>query len=651
MFDLFRSQRKVVKFFLTFLLSLVALSMAVTLIPGLFSGQTATANLNDPVLVQVGDEAVTVNEVAAGLREYQRAGSPPDSLAYMARQIVDNLVSDKILLQEADKLGIKPNEAELADWIRDQMPFLWQGGQFNANGYRQMVQQRFGIGIPEFERNVLKDLTIELRLRQLVTDNIVLTDKELQELYADRNETAKIHYAVVDPKSFESQVEVTDEKIRNYFDSARFRYRVPEQRVVKVMAVDQLMVPETEFTDAQIRNFYNQNRYRFEKPERALVRQILFLTFDQNAGAELPEDQQKEKEAAAQAALERVNAGEDFATVAKELSEDEGTKEEGGSLGWIVPGQFGSEMADFDQAVFALQPGENSGVVKSSIGYHIVQVEKKDEPQTRSLDDARAEIVADLQVEREQTARMEQVDNVLSRVRAAGGLDEAGAQLGVPVQTYGPFGTRTMPADISKMPNFAGNIMSAPVASPVTYEENGTTYVAVVTEILPARDSEFAEVADQVRQDYIDAESRTLARERGEELLAAAQESGLEAAARRFGLKVETSDFFKRTGGVDGFATAQVMGDNPFDAEVGSVFGPVSAQSGVGVYAVADQAEADMSGFSQASEQLREQALKSRRDEAFNIFRATAQQAWQDSGRIQRYDDRIEQFVRRILNS
>lgn len=643
MFDLFRSQKKVVKFFLTFLLSLVALSMAITLIPGLFSGQTAP-DLNDPVLVKVGDDAVTATDVAAAMREYVRAGTPPDSMAFMARQVIDNLVGEKILLQEAAKLGVKPSDQELANWLRDQMPFLWQGGSFNAAQYEQIVRQRFQLGIPEFEQNVLKDLTIEMRLRQLVTDNVIITDDELQELYADRNETAKIDYVVVDPAGFTSQVPVTDEKIQSYFESARFRYRVPEQRTIKVLAVDQSSIPPVEFSDGQVANFYNQNRFRFETPERVLTRHILFMTINPETGEEVAEEIRAEKETKANEALAKLNDGADFAELASEVSEDAGTQADGGLLPWAVRGQFDE---DFEKAAFSMEPGETSGVVKSALGYHIIQVEKKDPPQTRSLADAREEILADLAVEREQTARLEQVDKVLNAVRNSGNnIDQAASGLGVPVQTYGPYSARNMPADISRFPTFAGNVMSAPVGSPVTHEQDGVTYVAVVTEILPARDSELAEVRDQVIQDYVDAESRTLARARADEVLASAQETDLGAAARRFGLSVQSSGYFKRTGGVDGFATGQVLGDKPFDSEPGSVFGPVSAQSGVGVYVVTDHAEADMTRFSQERAQLKEQVLQTRQDEAFNIFRSLAQRQWQDSGRIQRYDDRIEQYVR-----
>jgi len=643
MFDLFRSQKKVVKFFLTFLLSLVALSMAITLIPGLFSGQTAP-DPNGQVLVQVGDDAVTAVDVAVAMREYARAGTPADSMAFMARQVIDNLVGEKVLLQEADRLGLKPSDQELANWLRDQMPFLWQGGSFNSVQYQQIVTQRFEQSIPQFEQNVLKDLTIETRLRQIVTDSVIITDDELQDLYADRNETAKIDYVVVDPAKFAGQVEVNDEKIQAYFESARFRYRVPEQRTVKLLAVDQSSIPSVEFTDGQVANFYNQNRYRFETPERVLTRHILFMTIDPETGTELSEELQTEKETKANEALAKLNEGADFAELATEVSEDAGTQAEGGLLPWAVRGQFDE---DFEKAAFSIEPGQKSGVVKSALGYHIIQVEKKDPPQTRSLDDAREEILADLAVEREQTARLEQVDRVLEAVRSAGNdVDQAAAGLGIPVQTYGPFGARDMPADISKFPTFAGNLMSAPVADPVTHEQDGVTFVGVVSEITPARDSELAEVRDQVIRDYVDAESRTLARAQADEVLAAATQADLASAARRFGLSVQSSGYFKRTGGVEGFATGQVLGDQPFDAAPGSVFGPVSGQSGVGVYTVTDQAEADMTNFSQERGQLKDQVLKSRQDEAFNIYRSLAQREWQDSGRIRRFDDRIEQYIR-----
>ena len=651
MLDLFRSQKKTVKWVLSLVLGLVALSMVITLIPNLFSSQPSM-NLDDPVLVEVGDETVTRFDVANAMRDYVRSGTPAESMAFMAQQVIDNLIEDRILMQEADRLGVKPSEKELAVWIKNQMPDLWETGTFNSALYQQRIAQQFSISVPEFEKALLKDLTIETRLRELVTDNIVMTERELRELFDDRNEKIKIDYVALDASQFASQVSPTPEQMQQYFEQNKFRYRIPERRTVKVVTVDPSTATLPAITEAEISTYYNQNRYRFETPERVMARHILFMTTDPND----PSAPQMEGEALeavrkkAEDALARIKGGEDFAKVAQELSEDPGTKEQGGSLGWVVRGAM---VPEFEQALFALEEGGISDVVKTPFGFHIVQAEKKDAPQVRSLDDARQEIIADLTMEKEQVGRLERVDQVTAAVRNAGDDVEAVArEMGLPVMVLSDIDRQRPPASLGGNPRFLGAIFSAVTPGEVVSDsDEQRTMIAKITSITPSRDAELAEVADRVRQDVIQSESRRIAEERAKELYELAKGGDLEAAARSMGLTVKTSDFFQRTGGVEDFAPAQTLGDRAFEAEIGTVLGPVSASDRFGIYRVTAKEPADPTEFLDQRDQLKGEFLKARRDEAFGIFRSIVRQRYEKDGKITRYPERIEQMIRDIRTS
>src|SRR5690606_36783188 len=118
----------------------------------------------------------------------------------------------------------------------------------------------------------------ELRLRRLVTGNIIITEDELKEVFEARNEKAKIDYLLVKAADFASQVEVTDAKLSEYFEAQKFRYRIPQKRTVKVIdVIEPAGEIETEVTDVEVRTFYEQNRYRFETPERVMASHILLM--------------------------------------------------------------------------------------------------------------------------------------------------------------------------------------------------------------------------------------------------------------------------------------------------------------------------------------------------------------------------------------
>ena len=652
MLDLFRSQKRTVKYVLTAVLSLVALSMVVTLIPNLFSSQP-TAGLDDPVLVEVGDDTVTRFDVGNVMRDYARSGTPPESMAFMAQQVVENLVEERILMQEADRLGVKPTDQELAVWIKDQMPFLWETGSFNQQQYQQLIQQRFSVSVPEFERQLLKDLTIETRLKRLVTDNIVMTDAELRKLFEERNEKIQVAYATVNVADFAAKVEPTDEQIQEFFEQNKFRYRVPEKRTVKVITLDPSTAPPPELSDIEIETYYNQNRYRFETPERISARHILFMTMnpDEPGGAELEGEELEAVKKKAEDALARVRGGEDFATVASELSEDLGTKDQGGDLGWVVRGQM--PYPAFEQALFSLPGGGVSEVVKTELGYHIIKADKKDPPQVRSLDDARQEIVADLAAEREQIARMERADEVTKAMRDAGeDVESVASERYLPIAVYEDIDRQNPPAGLAGDPTFMGQIFSALTPGEVlSSTDDQRTILAKITSITPSRDAELAEVRDRVRADVVDAESRKLAQARADELFEQAKSTSLEAAARAMGLPVKTSGMITRSDGIEDLAPAQALGDQAFRSEIGTVLGPVSAGDRFGVYRVVAKEPADATLFLDQRDELKGEVLEAKRDEAFNIFRSLVRQRYEKDGKIKRYQPRIEQMIRDIRTS
>jgi peptidyl-prolyl cis-trans isomerase D len=402
-----------------------------------------------------------------------------------------------------------------------------------------------------------------------------------------------------------------------------------------------------EFSDAAITNYYNQNRYRFETPERVLASHILFMTQDVATGEAFSEEKKAELKTMAEGVLARVKAGEDFATLAKEYSGDPGSKDNGGDLGWVLRGQM---VPEFEAAVFALQPNQvTDQLVETDFGYHIIKAFDRDEPRVRELDEVRPEIVADLSAEKQATEKFERVDKVIAALREASDVDQAAQELGLPVQTLKDFHRQDTPEFLRNRPTFGGDIFSATLGDVVTHtEEDGSTLIAKITQITPAREPTFEEVAAQVRQDYVAAEARKLAEAAARELAESASDGNLSAAASRMGVKTLKSAMFKRTEGVEGFAPGQTIGNAAFDGEIGSIHGPVTTGDRFGVYKVLAHEPADMTLYPDQREEIRSQFLEAKKDEAYSIFRQSVMQRYEQEGKITRYPERIDQFVRQL---
>ncbi len=640
MFNLFRSQKQAVKIFLGGLLMIVAASMVITLIPGDWN---TAVNPNDTVLAEVGDLEVTIQDVQAGLIDYSQGGQiNAATRSFLGRQIVDNQINNLVLLQEADDLGLGASEEELATWLKQQMPFLFQGGVFlGADQYRAFVAQRFRKTVPQFEEEVRRDLMVNVRLKRMVTDNVIVTDEELKEIFRTRNEKTKIEFVKVQVAAFNAQVKPTDEQISEFYESRKQQYSIPETRSFKLMVVDKSSVPAVELSDAEIERYYRQNRQRFEVSERIRASHILFTTEDKS------DDEKTALQEKAQGVLAQIKGGADFAELAKTHSEDPGTAPKGGDLGWITRGQM---VPTFENASFALKAGEISDVITTDYGFHIINVHERENSHIQALEEVRDTIRQEIAQDRSYSAQMKIVDDSIAAARKFGAdMESAGAQLNLPVRTLTNVKRGEQPPEMEGLGNLMTSIFSVSEGEVVTSNQESKTAIAVVTEIVRSRQAELSEVRADVEQQYVQQEARRLAEERAKELAEAAKEGkDLNAAARRYQLQTTASDFVARGDSIPDLGSAQLIGNEGFSGEPGTIVGPVNTGGDWAVLSVLDHQDAEMFRFDDERAEMLEDARTRKRDEIFNLFKGEVRKRFEAAGKIKRYETRIENFLQAI---
>lgn len=646
MLKLFRNRGKALRWIMGSLLFLIAASMVITLIPNVF-GPAGSAR--GDVLAEVNGLAVTAGEVDVELRQYDSSETPAEARAMMAGNAIENLIAERVLFAEATALGLVPTEDDLARWLREQLPdVLFPDGKFvGARVYEGFVRQQFRRTVAEFEREILYNLAIELRLRRMVTDPVSVTDEEVKRRFHERDDSVRIEWVSIDGASLRSAVSPTEEQLTEYFEANKLRYRHAERRPLKLIEVrPDAVAAEQEVSDAEIELYYSQNQYRFENPERVQVRHILFSTMDKS------EDETDQARQRADEVLEQLRGGADFAELAKEHSEDPGNAANGGDLGWVTRGMMDPA---FEDASFALQPGELSAApVKSDFGYHLIRVDNRESGSVKPLSEVREVIRGDIVAERTEDARYQLMDTTLVAAQQAGGLlENAATQLGLPFQEFAPFGRSELPDSLPK----AGGLLQAVFEEPVgevfsVAESDGTLYIGIVNEMVPARDAEYTEVSEAVREDYIETEAANQAREQAEALLQRAQEeeSDLAAAARRDGLRVQTSDFLKRSDELEGVGPLQALGPDVFAKTGGELQGPVAAGSLWVVLRTLELRPADESALAAEGEELRETLLAEKRNQVFESFRQRKLREYTEAGLLMRHADRIQAYVQSMRN-
>lgn len=637
MFNLFRSQKKVVKYLLGGILSVVAFSMVITLIPGLMSNPDEVVDLT---LGEVDGRPITSQVVATHMRTQ---GVPPDlplnSIVLSSAGAVNALVEREVLLMEAEKFGLFPDDQEVADWLKFQMPMLFPEGVFVGSAtYAEFVRQNYRLSVPEFERQLAISLAVDTRLRRLVTSNVVVPNSELIKDYQRRHQQAKIEFIKVSAEDFTQQVSISEEELRARFELEKARHRIPEKRTVKVLTVDDSRLPEPEIPETRLRQYYSSNRAVYRMPAQARASHILF-TLDPG------QEENPEKEAKAKEVLKKIRDGADFAAMAQENSEDVANAGSGGDLGYFNEGEYPEA---FEKAAFALKPGEISEVVKSAAGYHIIKLQEYEAGRTQPFDEVRDQILGTLRTESLHAGRVKVIDEITAAARAAGtDLEAVGRKYGFEVETFDPFTINDPPPQIAGDQVFINTLFTSDPGTPATSSQDGVTKIGIVTGLEPMRLAEFEEVRDTVRQDLLKQKTQDLAQQRAAEIAEAAQQPGasLRQTASRFGVRVRTSDLFKTTDMVDELGRAAELGPEVYTGDLNVVIGPRQVGDNFAIFQAVERKDADMGRFEDERENIRRTYLDSKAAAEFRIYAESKVAEYEAAGRVRKYDTRVREFA------
>jgi peptidyl-prolyl cis-trans isomerase D len=300
------------------------------------------------------------------------------------KSVLERLIAQTLISQTAADMNLRVGDAEIINTIRDMKEFQVDG-QFDNNRYLSLVRSA-GYRVEQFRELLRVDLTRTQLMNGVVGSNFVLKN-EAQRITILEQQLRDIRYIEVNAADFVKDIVITEQEINDYYDLNSGQFTTQEQlslEYVELKVADLLAKVVVE--DKQIQDQYNVSLTQYQTQERRRVSHILLEFGEDEAAAQ----------AKAQAALLRVNAGEDFAVLAKELSDDTFSGEDGGDLEWIT-----NDVADdaFNTAAFAIDNGASTGLVRTDSGFHIIKVTDLEASTTKSLDDVRGEIQQELLTE------------------------------------------------------------------------------------------------------------------------------------------------------------------------------------------------------------------------------------------------------------
>lgn len=615
----------------------LGISMLLYLVP---QGPGTGAEAASDTVAKVGDQTISIAEVRQQLNDIQRRNQVPKALEGLyARQILNQLLYTKEIEYEAGRLGIKVTNEEIADRVKQYLPTAFNGDSpVGMDQYTTQVQQRFQMTVPVFE-NLVRQGLLEEKFRRLVTDGVSAGPNELQEQFRYQNEKVKLNYALIKPEDLEAKITLDDAAIKAAYEKNKALYTVPEKRVVEYGLVDMAKIRQSvQISDDDLKLKYQQNIQDYHVPNRVHAQHILFMTVGKT-DAEVDEIRKK-----AEDVLKQARKGAKFDELAKKYSEDPGSKEKGGDLGWLVQGQT---VPAFEKAAFSLPAGSISDLVKTQYGFHIIKVLEKENDHTKPFDEVKDSIRAPLLQNKTDEEESKIADNISSAVRKSNRTPLADL-----ARDYHLEVAQTRPIALTDPLLELGNskevkeaifrLRQGEVSQPIRTDRG---YVVLsLKQILPTHQGSLEEVRDKVVAALKQEKSVELAKTKAEELSKRAKAGDkFDAVAKALGLDPKTSDEFSRSGSIPNVGSGKQLGA-AFNSKVGEVSAPVSLGSNWVVYRLEAKSEPNMADFEKQKKELTDQVLNEKRGLAYESFRTGLEERLKQEGKLQIMPDKLKTF-------
>ncbi|WP_133180506.1 peptidylprolyl isomerase [Shewanella decolorationis] len=428
-------------------------------------------------------------------------------LESIKQSVLERLVADKLIDQAAAAMGLRVSDEQIITAIKSE-PAFQTDGKFDNDRYQAILRQ-LGYQPQTFRSMMRVDMTRRQLTAALVGTEFVLPGeaKQLAEL---QGQTRDIRYLVVDSAPFLANASVTDEQVKNYYDTNQGQFMSPEKvslEYVELNAAD--FAKDSKVTDEEAQAYYDEHKTQYVSNEKRLAAHILIGPGSDEAAAK----------AKAEDLAKQLDNGADFAELAKANSEDTLSAEQGGKLDWFEPGVMDPS---FDTALFALQKGQHSGVVKTDFGFHIIKLLDIQPGTTVPFADVKTKIVAQLQ-EKKAVDQFYSLQSKLADTsyEVPDTLAETAKVVGVEIKTTPMFSRDDVPAALNKpdvvKAAFSDTVLRQGLNSEVIELEPNHVVVIRMKEHHDAGTMPLAEVkadiAERLKQDQANEAARAKAQE------------------------------------------------------------------------------------------------------------------------------------------
>ena len=530
----------------------------------------------------------------------------------LKQKVLEDLISREMLLQEAERRGIRVTEDDIKNAIVS-MPMFQQDGTFSEAMYKRALNY-YGLTATEFEKDKERELMLRA-LENIVTRSAKVSDQELRDLYKMQQEKVKIGYLCFEPDKIKETYSIPEADVKNYYDLHKEQYREPEKVKAKYIIFDPASFEKTvEVTAKEIGEYYETESDQYFEPKKIKARHILLKSENKEKDAEVFKQ--------AEGLAAQASKGEDFEKLAKKFSEDKATAEKGGDLGYFKKGDMNKP---FEEAAFVMKPGDISKPVKSQFGWHIIKVEDVKEARTKPLDEVKESIEAELRKEKAQQVVEKEAKRAFNRLFKSKNLEEFAQETGMKVQDTGFFVYGKSPADEPGKENFSKEVFALAKGELSPTFAVGQKYYIVRLE--DKRESQIApldEVKTAITAEIEKVKKLAAAKVNAEKLLMdlVQGKQQWEEAAKKSGLEIKEAEVQALGDYIQGIGPSKEIREAVFSLDQTKPYGPSPylADNGIVIIKLQERIAPSDADFAKEKDRMAQTLLQTKQRDLFDQF-------------------------------
>ncbi|MDT4966789.1 MAG: peptidyl-prolyl cis-trans isomerase [Acidobacteriota bacterium] len=620
---------------------LMAVSLVVFYAPGRNSSSVSSAGT--AVVASVGSDDITVADVTSSLTS--QGGDPSMLNRQIAELLLKRLIHDRVVVQEARRLGLTASDAEVASVIREYNKDA--EGKVDVQKYMDRVGD-----VSRYEERV-RDSIASDKLRAFVTAGVTVSDEELQDRFRRQNTSFSLVYVPIVEDKLAAKINPSEQELKDFYEKHKTDYRILEpQKKVRYLFIDQNKIGEKiQVADVDLRKEYD--KLTDDKKQAGVKAQQIVLRTSADPTLDATQKAKADSLAAKARGQSGTSTEEAFAEVAKGNSEDPASAKNGGAVAGIIR-KSPSNPDDPYQQLLELSPGEIVGPIKYKNSYYIL---RRGDSVPKTFEDAKMELQVSSRNRKAYSVAAALAQRAAERLKATRDVQVVARELAADANMNPTDMVRETPYIVpgDDVPNIGSSQQFEAGIKPlenlndigeVTPIKNGFAIPMLVDKKDPNRIPEFEEVKDKVLQAFRKERAKAQVEETARNLAnSAGSANELKAAAEKLGLEAKTVDDYKTgspLGDLDAGAAAEEAISALKEGEVTKT--PVKMGDNWVIVGATKRKEADLTEFAKQRDALSQTALAERRNQVFEDYILAAQNRMEAEGRIKIYDSVLAQL-------